>query len=120
MEKARTKNSEMWVEGDILMMRMSGNISDEEMEEIAKTDMELVRKFKPKYVLVDSDVMKISFGARRLASSIQLGPIRKIAMICKNPVTKIIASFFLKKYRLSTPVRIFSSAEDAKEWFREV
>ncbi len=118
-DRIKTKNGEVWVEGEILMMKMSGEIEEDEMKEIARINMDMIKKFKLKYVLVVSDVTKTSFDARQMASNFNLDPIKKIAMICKNPVTRIIASFFMRKYALTIPTKLFSDTEEAKKWLRE-
>jgi hypothetical protein len=121
MERIRTENGEVWIEADILMMKLSGRIVAEEIEEIAKIGLELTKKFKNvKYTLVDiSGVRSVPFGARKVASSHFSGPAEKLAFVCENPVARIIGSFFLRRYKIPIPTKLFSNIEDAGKWFKE-
>ncbi len=120
MEKVKLKNSEVWVDGDILMIKMSGEATYEEMDEITNASADLVKKFKLKYILVDSDVRKMSLSARKKNFTyVGAVTVEKIAFICANPVTRAIAMFLVRGYKLEIPVRLFSNAEDAKKWFSE-
>jgi hypothetical protein len=119
MEKIKVGNAELWAEEDILMVKMSGEATSEEMEGLTKTATSMVKKHKLRYVLVLSDVVKMSLGARKAAASVYEIPMEKMAMVCGNPVTRAIAAFLMKGYKTSIQTRIFSSAEDARNWFRE-
>ena len=121
MEKIRTKNSEIWVDGEILMMKISGEPTAKEIKEIAELGLDMVKKSKNiKYNAIDiSGVKKVPLSARGMAFVYTVGPSEKIAFICSNPVSKIIGSFFLRLYKLKFPNKIFSDIEDAKKWFKE-
>lgn len=122
MEKIKLKNGEIWVEGDILMIKLSGEITAEEIEEVAKISLDLNEKFKNvKYNVVDiSDVRKAPLNARETAFNYSGGEMtEKQAFVCTNPVAKIIASFFIRRYKLPIPTKLFSNLEEAKKWFRE-
>jgi hypothetical protein len=119
METIKTKNSEIWVEEDILIIRMSGELLEEEVEEIKNIGFGLVEKLKLKYVIVDSDVKQMPLKAREKAFDIYQGTsVEKIAFVSKNSVTRIIASFLIKRYAPSTPTKLFANSEEAKKWFR--
>jgi len=120
-DRIKTKNGEAWVEGEILMMKMSGEVTAEEIEEMAKIGVDMANKFKKiKYNVVDiSGVRKVPLNARKMAFQSFTGPAEKIALVCINPVARIIGSFFLKRYDFAKPIRMFSTVEEAKKWFRE-
>ncbi len=119
--QVKAKKGTLWVEGEILMMSLSGEVLPEDIEEIAKIGLDLAKKSKRiKYNIIDiSGVRGVPISTRKAAIGNFSGPAKKIAFVCKNPVAKIIGSFFLRMYRIPIPARMFSSAEDAKRWFRE-
>jgi hypothetical protein len=124
MEPIKIKNSEIWVEDDVLIVKVSDTISIEEVIEIVKIRLDLIEKFKNiRYGVLDiSEIKNIDLKAREAVSSNSDrpgGPIKKSAFICANPLARIIASFFLKKYNPLLPNKIFSNIEDAKKWFKE-
>jgi hypothetical protein len=121
MERTKTANSEIWSEDDILVIRLFGELTAEEIGEIARKGIETVEKSKNiKYNLIDiSGVKKAPLGAREAAFSSFDGPAKKMAFVCTNPVSRIIGSFFLRRYKMSIPVKMFSSTEEAKKWLRE-
>jgi hypothetical protein len=121
MEKKKTKNGEIWVDGEILMMKLSGEISAKEIKEIAELSLGMTKKSKRiKYNAIDiSGVKKVPLSARDMAAVYTKGPAEKIAFICSNPVSRIIGSFFLRIYKLKFPNKLFSNIEDAKKWFKE-
>jgi hypothetical protein len=118
MEKL--KKYEVWVDGDILMMKLSGVIMPEDIEDIAKKGLALAKKSGTKYNLIDiSCVKSVPLSTRNAAASSFSGPAKKIAFVCNNPVARIIGSFFLRRYKIAIPIKLFSSAEEARKWFRE-
>ncbi len=119
MKTIKAGNGEVWVEGDILMVKMTGELTLEKLEEIAKTGISLAGKYKFRYVLVDSDVTKMHLSARKAVSAIVQVPVEKVALICGNPVTRAIATFIMRGFKLQIPTRILSNAEEARKWFRE-
>lgn len=121
MKKIKTKNSELWVGGDILMIKISGTVEAGEIEKIARIGTTLTKKFKNvKYNIIDiSDVRKVPLGARKAAlESFNIRASEKIAFIYSNPVARIIGSFFLRRYKLPIPSKMFSTIEEAKKWFK--
>jgi hypothetical protein len=120
MKKTMVKDTEIWPEENILMIKMSGELTSEELEEIVKVSADMIKKSGLKYILVVSDVVKMPLSARKAATKIyEDKSIKKMAFICDNPVTKAIATFLLGVYKLTVPTRIFDNAEEAKNWFRE-
>ncbi len=111
-KKIKTKNSEIWIEGKILMIRMRGEL------EIRKFQRQLENI---KYIIVDiSDLKRLNLKARRIFAGEYSGiGVRKIAIICKNPLSKTIASFFLGTKKLNILTELFDDIEDAEKWLRE-
>jgi hypothetical protein len=100
MKKIRIKNSEVWIKrGNVLMMRVLGEVDRDTVEELIKATGKLVdeeTKGKP-YIIIDmSGVEKATLKARRLLEeSGHLGRFKKVALVYRgNPVARIIASFF--------------------------
>ena len=118
--KIRTKNGEVWVEGEILIIKMFGQVTAEEIEEMANAGIGMVKNHKEvKYNLVDiSGVSMAPLSARQKAFD-YVGNVKKMAFVCTNPVARIIGSFFLRRYSFSMPVKMFSSMDEAKKWLSE-
>ncbi len=121
MDRIKTTKGEAWVEGAILMMKLSGDITVQDIEEIANAGMELATKSKNvKYNLVDiSGVRKVPLSARQSAFEKFGGPAKKLAFVCRNPVSRIIVSFFLRRYKVPMPIKVFSDSEEGKIWLVE-
>ncbi len=120
-DRIKTRNGEVWVEGEILMITLSGEVTAQDIEKVAKVGLSLTKKHKGiKYNAVDiSGVRSVPFSARSVASDYLRGPAEKIAFVCANPVARMIGSFFLRRYRITIPIRIVPTLEDARKWFRE-
>ncbi len=119
-EVLKTSKGELWTEGEILFIRLSGQVGALDIEEVAKAGKEITNKNSNiKYNIIDiSDVKGAPFGARKAASECFSGPAVKIAFVCKNPVARIIGSFFLRRYKIPIPTKIFSSEDDASRWLK--
>jgi hypothetical protein len=123
MDKIKTKNSEIWIEDSIIILKIFGEITAEEVGKIAIAGDDLTKKLGDniKYVAIDiSEVKNVPSGVTKTAFSYStMGKAEKEAFICANPVARIIGSFFLKIYKLPLPTKIFSDIEEAKKWFEE-
>ena len=114
----------MWIEEDILMIKLRGEIDEEEVKEINKRGIELLEKIPGKiiYYLVDiSDVKKATAGARKATKNITFVPDvpEKIALVYNNPLTRVLGSMFLRIAQPKVPTKLFSAIEEAKKWFKE-
>jgi hypothetical protein len=123
MDPIKTKNSEIWIEDGIIILKIFGEITAEEVEKIAMTGEDFTKKSGDniKYVAIDiSGVKNVPSGVTKAAFNYStMGAAEKDAFICANPVARIIGSFFLKMYKLPLPTRIFADMEEAKKWFKE-
>lgn len=120
MDRARTANSEIWTEGDVLMVRVTGEVPVEEIERISKMGKDIAGKTRINYSIIDiTNVKDAPFGMRKADPSVFDGPAKKTAFVCQNAASRIVGSFFLKRYEIPVPVRMFSDAECAKKWFSE-
>ncbi len=121
-KKIKTNNSEIWIEGGIIMIRMWGELN-EKSTKVQIKEIKNLRKESGniKYVIVDiSDLKKVSLKARRIFASEYSGSgVRKIGVICKNPLSKTIASFFLGINKPAILIKLFEDVEEAKKWLRE-
>jgi hypothetical protein len=119
-ERKKTKNGEVFIDGEILIIKMFGQITAEQIAEIANAGIEMVKKSKDvKYNLIDiSGVIRAPLSARQKASD-YIGGVKKMAFVCSNPVARIIGSFFLRRYSFSMPVKMFSNTDEAKKWLTE-
>jgi len=120
MEKIKLKNAELWIEDDICIGKIWGEPDEELVKEFAKRAEELLKKIPgKKYSLIDiSDVRKATLGARKATQNLPLVS-EKIALVYKNPLAKVIGSFFLRIIKLKAPIKLFATIEEAKKWFKE-
>jgi hypothetical protein len=120
MDLVRTQNSEIWTEGEILMARLSGVITADEIERMTKISREMAYKSGAKYGIVDmSDVTDAPFGTRKADPSSFTGPVKKAALVCSSHTSRIVSYFLLKRYEIPIPTKIFSDVGGAKKWFSE-
>lgn len=121
MEKIRTNNSESWVDGDILYINMHGEPTASDIEKVAKIGKRLCEEHKNvRYNLVDiSGVKMVPLSARKMAFHYSSLRAKKMAFICTNPVARIIGSFFMRRYKLPLPTKMFSNIGAASNWLRE-
>jgi hypothetical protein len=64
-------------------------------------------------------VFKVSLVTRRYQVAQLPAIIDKMAYLVQNPVTRVIVSFFLGLSRMSIPVGIFETREEAVQWLKQ-
>jgi hypothetical protein len=121
MNAISVKNRDISITEDIVTIKLIEKITKEELYEISKTTEDLFRKFRnAKYIIVDLSLLKnVPLDARKRVAEYPSGQAEKLALICPNPVARMIGGFFLKTCKLPLPAEIFSDAGDAKKWFKQ-
>lgn len=115
-----SKSCEFWIEDDIVITRIKveeGDIDD--ARESVEVGNRVLGKLKgKKLVLIYGEkARKISAEARRYLKDAS-GPAEKLAIVVRNPVQRVIASFFMGINKPSPPTKIFTNIEDAKKWLK--
>ncbi|XOB40515.1 MAG: hypothetical protein ACKKMR_00685 [Candidatus Nealsonbacteria bacterium] len=122
-ESIKTRSSETWIEDNIMMIRMWGKIDKEEVERITEAGIKITKNLQRRGIIVDiSEIEKVSLEARRFVNEspeIAKHVRKKVALVYKNPMARIIGSFFLKLNKPSIEVELFPTVEKAKKWTEE-
>jgi len=66
-----------------------------------------------------SSVKEVSREARSYFSNEAGEDLKAIALIIKNPVTKMMANFFMKFNHPRYPIRFFTSDQEALKWLKQ-
>jgi hypothetical protein len=121
-EKIKTKIGDAWIEGDVVMVEIWGKIDEGSAREFMKEIIEWTRKgnFRECVIIDVSGLEKVALGARRVfVLGYKEKTLKRVALVCKNPLSRIIASFFLGVDRPQIPTKMFDSVEDAKKWCKQ-
>ena len=113
----------MWVEGDIVHIKVfKEKYTIDDMKETYQSFDELAQTFegKAKILLDLGDLKSIERDARTYgAQAITADKYAKVAGVPRNPVQRLIASFFLGLQKLEVPAKIFGNVEEAEKWLKE-
>jgi hypothetical protein len=126
MDKITTAHSEIWEEDGILSVRMLDEVSGEEIETLFEkgNEFSITKGGLPKLLINISGIKNfpkaaMSSAFKNFNSSYFSAPNEKVALVCEDQVSRILASFFLKIYRPKIGIRIFTDTDSAKKWLEE-
>jgi hypothetical protein len=121
-KKTKLKAGKIWIADGILHAHMTVGEFDMEMsKETVAVGLKMIDETGIDLLLVDMGACKkISREARQHMQTISKQPaIRKIAFLVKNPVTRVLGSFFIGIQNPQVPTKMFSREEDAIKWLKE-
>lgn len=116
----KTKCAELWIEDGIVIMRITVEKIDIDLgHELLEVTNRIEDKLKGKGVLlVDlGEVKNVTAEARRYFKD-TASRSKKVAMVIRNLVQRVIASFMTGISKLKIPTKIFTNIENAKKWLK--
>jgi hypothetical protein len=117
----KTGNSTYWF-GDGILYVVVRSGSELSMQERESQVQEFMKEMKGRTccVIMDLTQAPVVSGDRREFNSANLPVVFKaIALICKNPLDRMIASIYLGSKSLNIPIERFSDIEKAREWISQ-
>ncbi|XOB42455.1 MAG: STAS/SEC14 domain-containing protein [Candidatus Nealsonbacteria bacterium] len=119
----KTKNSEVWVENKIIMIKVWGKLGKEDVKRIDEAGDEIRKNLNEFGIIVDISRMTKSDSSVRTLMAEESYLVKKIkgkvALVYNNPVARVIGSFFLKINKPALKIKLFPTIEKAKEWIEE-
>ena len=120
---ARTKNSENWLENGIIVSRNTGNsvIELSEAQELTCAFEKFCAGHGPRPLMVDLATPKgqsretreyFSNNPRHLATY------SAAALLISNPISRVLANFYLGLNRPQRPTRLFTDYHQAMQWLK--
>lgn len=125
MEKEKTtKSMKIWIQDEIIMIKIliKGEYTMDYLTENIIVCREFLErtKIEKKLLFVDpGESSKLSLEARKRLSAEFLKYLDKMAILAKNPVANVIASFFLRLNKMPLPAKIFNDKNKAIKWLKE-
>jgi len=119
----RAGGTEMWAEGDIIHFKnIKEIITIADMKERDQPANELAQAFegKAKVLIEMGNLKSMKRDARTHAGqSMTADRCAKVAMVFRNPVQRLIVSFFLGLQKFEVPTKVFDNVENAESWLKE-
>ncbi|XOB40973.1 MAG: STAS/SEC14 domain-containing protein [Candidatus Nealsonbacteria bacterium] len=119
----KTKNSEVWVENKIIIIKVWGKLGKEDVKRIDEAGDEIRKNLNEFGIIVDISRMTKSDSSVRTLMAEESYLVKKIkgkvALVYNNPVARVIGSFFLKINKPALKIKLFPTIEKAKEWIEE-
>lgn len=122
--KIETKTIKAWIQDEIIMLKIL--IKGEYPIESFKKDIELLHDFiekatlKKRLLFVDpGQGSSLPLEQRKLLAIETPKFTDKLAILARNPIVSVIASFFLRLNKLPIPVNIFSNKDNAIKWLKK-
>lgn len=119
-----TNSMKIYIENEIIFLRIliKGEYTMDYAEENIIACRELLKntRIKKKLFFVDpgnSNKMSLKTGKQIIEELIKY--LDKMAILVKNPVADVIASFFLRMNKMPIPVKTFHNENDAIKWLKE-
>jgi hypothetical protein len=116
----KTEVGEFWIEDDIVFVKvLCRSLDENETKKNIDILNGMFNKIPSGRRLILAELVnleKTSLSARKIISEVKLD---KMAIVVKNPVTRVLGSFFLRIYKSSMKGKLFSNVDDAKKWLKE-
>ena len=122
-EEISTKSGKVWIEDGIIRSKVliNGEYTLEHAMDDGEAFRKMVEKIKGKKLLLvePRNILKISKETRTYQANEGPKIVDKIAQVIENPVTRTIVSFFLGLSKMSIPIKMFNSVDEAVKWLKE-
>ena len=124
-KKYYTKTATQWLTEDRVLYAVSVDQAKVSLED-AKENMKLrhwMRQDKDVFTILELKLISTTIEARQYYQEvISKGGYLAVALVAKNPVAKVIASFALgfNKPKISIPIAIFDDMDEAEAWITKL
>jgi hypothetical protein len=121
-KETNLKAGKLWIEDGVIHACMTAKEFDLEMaKETTDVGNQMISETGIDLLIIDrGECKKISKEARKHMESISENPAaRKIVFLVKNPVTRVLGSFFIGIQNPKVPTKMFGKKEDAIKWLKE-
>jgi nitrogen-specific signal transduction histidine kinase len=121
-KETNMKAGKLWVENGVIHACVTAREFDLEMaKETTEVGLEIINETGADSLLIDlGECKKISREARKHMENVSENPaVRKIVFLVKNPVTRVLGSFFIGIQNPKVPTKMFGKKEDAIKWLKE-